>query len=106
MNPFQTKKKYTRILAMLFVSILMGAFLWKPARSMDSIYRGLLLFAVSVLPAMFPFFFFSKLLTSLGMAEDIAKYTKKPIAYGFGAPEIGGYLFIMSVLLRIATMPN
>lgn len=98
MNRFGPKKNHTRVLAILFVCILMGAFLWKPARYMDSIYRGLLLFAVSVLPAMFPFFFFSRLLTSLGMAEDIAKYTKKPVAYGFGAPEIGGYLFIMSLL--------
>ncbi len=65
---------------------------------MGAVSDGLKLFAVSVLPAMFPFFFFSKLLTSLGAAESLSSLTKKPTALLFNAPEVGGYVFAMSLL--------
>jgi sporulation integral membrane protein YlbJ len=69
-----------------------------PSRYMAAVSDGLLLFVMSVLPAMLPFFFFSRLLTSLDVASSLADYTKKPLQKLFGAPDIGGYIFVMSML--------
>jgi|AGTN01.1.fsa_nt_gi hypothetical protein len=69
-----------------------------PKLYMGAISDGLKLFAVSVLPALFPFFFLTKLLTSTGIAEAFSKLTKRPVKFLYGAPDIGGYIFIMSIL--------
>lgn len=69
-----------------------------PARYMSAVSDGMLLFVLSVLPAMLPFFFFSRLLTSLDVATTLSNFTGKPLAKLFNAPEIGGYIFIMSML--------
>lgn len=76
----------------------MGLLIYNPGRYMKSVTDGIMLFAASVLPAMFPFFFFSKILTGLGFAEELALFTGKPVKMFFNAPDIGGYIFVMSIL--------
>ena len=46
----------------------------------------MLLFAKNVAPALFPFFFFTKLLTGLGGANAMGKLLKKPISRLYNAP--------------------
>ncbi|MDD4839452.1 MAG: hypothetical protein PHE93_02105 [Clostridia bacterium] len=70
----------------------------QPAIYIKSARDGILLFAVSVLPALFPFFFFSTFLTKLGVAKNIATLGKKPFRFLFNAPPLSAYVFTMSIL--------
>ena len=58
----------------------------------------MLLFAKNVAPALFPFFFFTKLLTGLGTANTLGKLLKKPVAKLYNAPNESGYILIMSLI--------
>ncbi len=69
-----------------------------PGRYMTAISDGLLLFVLTVLPAMLPFFFFSRLLTSLDVAATLSDALEKPIRKLFNAPGVGGYILTMSML--------
>lgn len=69
-----------------------------PDRYIASVSYGLQLFAVTVLPALFPFFFFSKILTSMDIASTLEKPLKRPMRFLFNAPPVGGYILVLSLL--------
>lgn len=70
----------------------------KPDYFLDSASRGLLLFATSVLPAIFPFFFCSSLLTAMGAANALSKLGAKPVRVLFNAAPEGAYVLALSML--------
>ena len=82
-------------LLILFVIVMI---LRDPSRYIESTMNGLLVFANSVLPALFPFFFFTKLLTAIGMAESIGSVFKLPLKRLYNAPPESGYIFFMSIM--------
>lgn len=69
-----------------------------PQRYIESVFNGMLLFARNVAPALFPFFFFTKLLTGLGTASTLGKILKKPVSKLYNAPYESGYILIMSLI--------
>lgn len=69
-----------------------------PGRYIASVYNGIVLFATSVAPALFPFFFFTRILTSVGTAQILGDALKKPIARLYNCPSAGGYVFFMSAI--------
>lgn len=69
-----------------------------PDRYIASVSYGLQLFSITVLPALFPFFFFSKILTSLDIASSMEKVLKKPLKTLFNTPPVSGYILIVSLL--------
>ena len=69
-----------------------------PDRYIQSVYYGLTLFATSVAPALFPFFFFSRLLTGLGMADTLGSLLRRPISALYNAPGAGGYVCCMGII--------
>lgn len=69
-----------------------------PDRYIASVSYGLQLFAVTVLPALFPFFFFSRILTSLDVASSMEKFLAKPFKFMFNSPPVSGYIFIIALL--------
>ena len=91
-------KKSTKILAILIITIMMGALILRPSVYIQAAKDGLNLFAISVLPALLPFFIFTKLLTALGVSNALSRYAKKPTERLFNAPPIASYIFAMSVL--------
>ncbi len=84
------------------VAVLVGFFVIclvaDPKRYIASVYNGMLLFATSVAPALFPFFFFTRILTSVGTAQILGDALKKPIAKLYNCPSVGGYVFFMSAI--------
>lgn len=84
------------------VAVLVGFFVIclviDPERYIASVYNGMLLFATSVAPALFPFFFFTRILTSVGTAQILGDALKKPIARFYNCPSVGGYVFFMSAI--------
>ena len=84
--------------AAILVFILLIIMLLAPARYFDSVKGGILLFTASVLPSMLPYFFFTKIFTSVGGAESISTTVGRPISRAYGVSPICGYAFVMSLL--------
>lgn len=76
----------------------MTALLINPSRYIQSVSGGLILFATNVLPALFPFFFFSKALTAIGCVAVISSACKRPMRALYNAPPSSAYVFVMSIL--------
>lgn len=70
----------------------------KPDYFVNSAARGLALFASSVLPALFPFYFCSLLLTQLGAAKALSVMGAKPVRVLFNCAPEGAYVLVLSML--------
>lgn len=85
--------------SLIFITLaFMLALVIYPDRYISSIARGLDLFVKAVLPALFPFFFFSRILTLLNAFSPFEKYLKKPLKKLFNAPPISGYILFVSLM--------
>lgn len=92
-------KKITKrhILSAILLLVIIIA-LTSPADYISGTLGALLLYAKNVLPALFPFIFFNKMLTMLGTANDLSSVLKKPIERIYHAPAVTGYVMFMSIL--------
>ena len=70
----------------------------RPEIYIQSTKNGLIVFTASVLPALFPFFFFSTILTKLGAPLAVAKIFGKPFGKLFNASPLSAYVFFMSLI--------
>lgn len=90
-------KHGSTILSIIIIALIL-ALVINPEIYMQSTLKGILVWATAVLPALFPFFFLTKILTQLGLVEKLAMlfepFTKKV----FNAPGIASYVFLMSVI--------
>ncbi|MBQ9370319.1 MAG: hypothetical protein IJU10_04505 [Clostridia bacterium] len=84
--------------AAVFVFFLLLLMLLAPSRYFDSVKGGVLLFTASVLPSMLPYFFFTKIFTSVGGASGISSTVGKPFSKMYGVSPVCGYAFVMSLL--------
>ncbi|MDY3617523.1 nucleoside recognition domain-containing protein [Agathobaculum sp.] len=72
--------------ALLLAAAMTAAFLLCPAESAQGVRDGLALAAGQALPALFPFFVASGLLTRTGAADMIARLLARPLALLYGLP--------------------
>ncbi len=86
------------LFAALAVVAFMAMMLSKPDFYLDSARRGLALYATSVLPALFPFYFCSLLLTKTGAARTFAQIFGTPFNKLYGTPKESAYIMLMSML--------
>jgi len=70
----------------------------KPDYYLNSARKGLSLFATSVLPSLFPFYFFSLLLTYIGAAKSVSSLLGRPVKLLFNAPKESAYILFLSML--------
>ncbi len=84
------------LLNLLLIFILICLII-SPDIYMASILNGLILWAKAVLPALFPFFFLSKMLTELGSVKYISMYFQHITKRLFKVEGIASYAFIMSI---------
>jgi len=87
-----------RYLIIALVAAVMLPVVIFPDRYIQSVTDGLNLFVINVFPALFPFFFFSSILSNLNFGYDLGLAMKKPLNKLFNAPPLSGYVFIMSLL--------
>lgn len=92
------RKRRTAVTVAVLVGFFIICLVADPKRYIASVYNGMLLFATSVAPALFPFFFFTRILTSVGTAQILGDALKKPIAKLYNCPSVGGYVFFMSAI--------
>ncbi|MGI6701450.1 MAG: hypothetical protein ACOX3U_03175 [Christensenellales bacterium] len=89
------KKKMLPSAAVLFI---MAAIIINPAVYIQSALNGMLLFVLKVLPALFPFFFFSQILILLEADKVLGNIASRPLKKIYNAPPSGGYILIMSLM--------
>ncbi len=87
-----------KIFACIGIIAFMIMMLARPDYYLDSARRGLALFATSVLPSLFPFYFFSLLLTYIGAAKTVSGIFQKPVKLLYNAPKESAYVLLLSML--------
>lgn len=97
-NKSKFKVISSSVIGTILVLIGMIIFIVQPDIYMQAFSSGLKLFVLNVLPALFPFLFFNKLLTSFGFATKIGKVLSKPMKKLYNTPSISGYVLTMSLL--------
>ncbi len=98
MQNFNKTLKKTLEPFLFCVLLALSALLAVDKRYSKSVLDGLLLWAGSVLPAVFPYFFISSLLSSLSVTQKLANGLSPFTGRLFFTGGITGYAFIMSVL--------
>lgn len=88
-------KKYGIGIPVIALIILLAV---KPERYSESFLYGFRLFVTSVMPSLFPFLFFSKLLTSLGLSDDLSTVIGKPLKRIYRVPCEAAYILVISML--------
>lgn len=88
----------SEITGTILVLVGMIIFIIQPDIYMQAFSGGLKIFVLNVLPALFPFFFFNKLLTSFGFASKLGKLLSRPMKKLYRTPAVSGYVFTMSLL--------
>ena len=91
-------KKFLGLILALSIIALMAVILLKPETYVSSAAEGLKLWALVVVPSLLPFFFFTTMLSKIGVTKRIAKVFDKPCEKIFGTNGISAYVFLMSVL--------
>ena len=94
----KTRLKIGPILVSIVVAFFIFALVFSPAVYMKSVLNGILLWGTAVLPALFPFFFFTKLLTELGIVDILATRLETITRKLYNVPGISSYVFCLSVL--------
>lgn len=87
-----------KVAVSIFIVALLIALILNPTRYIQSVYGGFILFATNVLPALFPFFFFTKVLTAMGTATILSTALRSPVKLLYNAPPSSAYIFVMSLL--------
>jgi len=88
-------KKRLLIISLLIILIFLVV---NPEQNIDAFFMGTRVWATAVLPALFPFFFFTKFLSELNFPETIGKYLSPLTKKLYRTSGISGYIFVMSIL--------
>ena len=86
------------VLLAFFSTIALCLLVAFPKVYLTASFDGIKLFAYNVLPCLLPFFFFTKVLTNLGINNKLGKIFKKPCKFLYNTSGQGGFVFVMSIL--------
>ena len=86
------------ILISIFLFIVIIFLIINPNKYINSAFNGILIWAKAVLPALFPFFFLTKLLTELGAVKLLANSMHKFMNKLFHINGLGSYVFLTSIM--------
>ncbi len=92
------KSRLSKIFACIAIALFMCLMLAKPEFYLNSARQGLALFASSVLPSLFPFYFCSLLLTFTGAVSVISSLGAKPVKLLYNAKKESAYAMFLSML--------
>ena len=91
-------KKFFKFIIITLILACVFLILLKPERYVQSAFEGIKLWAIVVVPSLLPFFFFTSLLSALGLTSFISKFMEKPFRLLFRTSGAGAYAFLMSIL--------
>lgn len=87
-----------KLFAGLAIAAFMAMMLSRPDYYLASARKGLALYATSVLPSLFPFYFCSLLLTNIGAARTVSDIFGKPVKLLYGVPSESAYVLLLSMI--------
>lgn len=90
-------KKHIVFISILLI-ILLSFLVIVPEVSISACLTGINVWATSILPALFPFFFFTKLLGDLGFITYISRGVAPLTKHLFNTSGISSYVYLMSIL--------
>lgn len=90
-------KKHTFLLSILILFIII-CLVALPEIAIKASLTGINVWATNILPALFPFFFFTKLLGELGFINKISHYIAPITTKLYNTSGISGYVYLMSIL--------
>ncbi|MBQ9276252.1 MAG: hypothetical protein IJ226_01505 [Clostridia bacterium] len=70
----------------------------KPSFYLDATRHGLALYATTVLPSLFPFYFVALMLTKIGAAKTLSTLFEKPMRKLYLSPQESAYVMVLSML--------
>ena len=91
-------KKFFKLSVCLLVLLIVALTVISPDVYLTSALFGIRLWAITVVPSLLPFFFFTALLSGLGLTKLIAKTVEKPFRAVFNTNGVIAYAFVMSIL--------
>lgn len=96
----KTSKSSFRIMVVssLFLLLVIISLIINPNKYINSAFNGILIWAKAVLPALFPFFFITKLLTELGGIKILANSMQNFMQKVFHVNGMSSYVFITSMI--------
>lgn len=95
---YLNKVNILTIVFTLFLILLTICLIINPTKYINSCYNGLLIWATTVLPSLFPFFVITKLLTELKSLDNVFHKFSKITNKLFNAPPSSSYIFGMSII--------
>lgn len=87
-----------KLILSICISIVLISIIVSPHKYILVSLNALDVWAKVLLPALFPFFVFTKLLTSLGYVKQASLCLKKPAYFLYKTPPISTYIFFMSII--------
>jgi len=69
-----------------------------PKTNIDACLKGIKLWANSILPALFPFFFLTAILAELGFIQKLGNLFSPATKVLYKTPGISGYIYLMSII--------
>lgn len=97
-NFVSNKLNIKNFLIAFLVCVIISCLVINPSKYIFVCLNGILIFCKNILPALFPFIFFTKLLTSTGYVEYVSKYLSRFTKVMYNCPAISSYVFLMSIL--------
>jgi len=91
-------KYKNQILITIFLLFFSFCFVLNSSKYIGVVLEGILLYAVKVLPSLFPFFFITKILGSFDFIISCTNRFKRLSKFLFNTPAISCYIFFMSVI--------
>lgn len=92
------KQNKLKILLSILLLVAIFLFVLSPKENIEACLKGLLVWATALVPALLPFFFFTKLLSSLGVVELVSIHLAKITSKLFHTSGISAYIYCMSIL--------
>lgn len=92
------KLKNKNLFLCFLLLIIILCLILNPTKYISVCLNGVLVFGLNLLPAMLPFIFFTKLLTSTGYVENFSKIFSPITQKLYNSPAISSYVFLMSIL--------
>ena len=91
------KMNVKNFLIFILILVFISALVISPAKYIKVCFNGILVWATAILPALFPFMVFTKILTATGYVEKVSRklsITKKL----YRVPGISSYIFLISII--------
>lgn len=92
------KLNIKNILLLIFCVAVIICLATNPTKYTAICLNGILVFGKNLLPAMLPFIFFTKLLTSTGYIANFSKILSPITKKLYNSPAVSSYVFLMSIL--------